>query len=132
MGTSKRVDYALLLVRLVLGFTMIYGHGWPKLMRLLSGGPIEFADPFGVGPAVSLGLAVFAEFFCSLLLMLGWRTRLALLPLIITMLVAIFHAHWGDPFGRWEKALLYLVPYLALLLTGPGWFSLDAQRRQGI
>lgn len=132
METTKRVDYALLWLRLALGVAMIYGHGWPKLMRLFSGEPIEFADPFGLGPAVSLGLATFAEFFCSILLMLGLYTRLALIPLIITMLVAILHAHAGDPFSRWEKPLLYLIAYLGLLLAGAGWFSLDARRQSGI
>lgn len=132
MATKRQLDYALLLLRLAFGITMIVGHGWPKLMRLFSGEPIEFADPFGLGPAVSLGLAVFAEVFCSLLVMLGLYTRLALLPLIITMLVAIFYANWGEPFGRWEKAFLYLVPYLALLLSGPGWYSLDTRRQSGI
>ena len=62
--------------------------------------------------------------------MLGLFTRLASLPLIFTMLVAILARHWGDPFGQVEKALMYLFAYLSLLLAGAGWYSLDAQWRK--
>lgn len=99
-------------------------HGYPKLQRLLSG-EFQFADPFGLGPGVSLGLAVFAEFFCSILLILGLGTRLATIPLIVTMSVAAFIAHGADPFARKEMALLYLVSYIVLLFSGPGKISVD-------
>lgn len=105
---------------------MIIGHGWGKLMKLFSGEPIEFGDPYGIGPTASLILAVFAEFLCSVLVMLGLFTRLAVIPLIVTMLTVIFLVHLGDPFTRVEKAILFLAPFVAILLTGPGAFSLDA------
>ena len=79
----------------------------------------------GLGPAVSLALVVFAEFFCSILLVIGFMTRAALIPLIITMAVAVFSAHSGDIFGKGELAALYLVTYTSLLLTGPGRYSID-------
>lgn len=132
MQHSRNTDFALLILRLVFGFSMLIGHGWGKFQRLFSGEPIEFADPFGLGPVVSLGLVVFAEAVCSILVALGLFTRLAVIPLIITMLVAIFYAHWGDPFGRWEKGLLFLSAFVSLGLTGPGWYSLDAQWRKRI
>ena len=107
---------------------MIYNHGWGKLMRLLSGEPIKFFDFMGLGPELSLGLATFAEVGCSLLLILGLFTRWAAIPLIITMMVAI-STNLGEGFGQIEKALLFLMAYVALQLTGPGWYSLDAQVR---
>lgn len=109
---------------------MLYGHGWPKLMRLLSDDPISFADPFGIGPAASLALAVFAEFFCALLIIFGLFTRWAAIPLIITMIVAVFYVHVADPFSKMEKGLLYLIPYICLMVAGGGWYSLDAQIRK--
>ena len=105
---------------------MIIGHGWGKVLRLFGDEPIKFADPFGLGPEVSLALVAFAEFFCSILIMLGLFTRWAVIPLIITMLVAVFYSHIDDPFSRMEKGLMYLIPYFVLLLSGPGGFSLDA------
>ncbi|MGB3547994.1 MAG: DoxX family protein [Saprospiraceae bacterium] len=120
----RYLDLASLLIRLAIAGLMLT-HGWPKLNQLLAGGEIQFADPLGLGPGISLGLAVFAEFFCSILLALGLFTRLALLPLISTMLVAAFITHGGDPLGKKELALLYLLIYLLLLAVGPGRYSLD-------
>lgn len=126
MSASKRVDIALLILRIAFGGSMLVGHGWGKLMRLFSGEPIEFGDPYGLGPATSLILATFAEFLCSILVMLGLLTRWALIPLIITMLTVVFLVHFGDPYSRVEKGILFLAPFVALMLTGPGAYSLDA------
>ena len=125
--TDFNQDYfniIILVVRLLVAAFMIT-HGFPKLMKLMAGGEIQFADPLGLGPALSLVLVVFAEFFCSIFIAFGIGTRLASIPLIITMLVAAFIAHSDDPFGQKEKALLYVLIYLVLLVVGSGKFSLD-------
>ena len=114
---------ALGLLRVALGALMFFGHGLPKLMSY-SEKSATFSDPLGVGPALSLGLAVFAECFCALLVTLGLGTRLAVIPLIITMAVAVFIVHSGDPFARQEKALLFGIGFLVLLVGGGGSFSL--------
>ncbi len=67
MIKAKFIDLALLLLRLTFGGMMIYGHGWRKLLRLFGDEPIKFRDVFGMGPEVSLVLAVFAEVLCALL-----------------------------------------------------------------
>jgi putative oxidoreductase len=113
-------DAGLLILRLVLGFCMIYGHGWGKFGRLFGSEEIKFADP-------SLGLAAFAEVICALLVMLGLFTRAAAVPLIITMVTAFFVAHFDDPFGQQEKVILFAGAYLALFFTGAGRYSVDAQ-----
>jgi len=116
----------LLVLRLAVG-GMMMTHGWPKFQRLLET-PDRFADPIGLGPEVSLFLAVFAELVCAALIVLGAWTRLVTVPLLITMLVAVFIIHSGDPFGDYELALFYAAGTLALLLTGPGRFSIDGLR----
>ena len=110
---------------------MIYGHGWGKMMRLFGGDEIKFADPFGIGPVASLALAAFAEVICALCVMLGLFTRWTLIPLIITMLVAYFYSHFDDPFGRQEKALMYLFAYAALFFAGSGYYSVDRLMQKG-
>jgi len=70
------LNLIILIVRLSVAALMIT-HGLPKLSKLLAGGEIQFADPFGLGPALSLVLVVFAEFFCSILIGIGLGTRLA-------------------------------------------------------
>jgi putative oxidoreductase len=132
MNSSKNMDIALLLLRLTFGGSMLYAHGYPKLMRFFADGPLKFADPLGVGVELSLGLAVFAEFFCALLLIIGLFTRYATIPLIITMVIAAFVIHIDDPYSKMEKALLFLVPYICLLLTGAGWYSIDEQFRKTV
>ena len=103
---------------------MAYSHGWGKLQKML-GGDMSFADPIGMGEEASLVLTVFAEFVCGILVALGLFTRAALIPLIITMVVAVFIIHAEDPFSKQEFGLLYLVPYLTLFLAGPGKLSFD-------
>ena len=125
MKFEKSTDIALLILRLFFGLAMVYGHGWGKLMRFFGEDPLKFGDPIGIGPIPSLVLVTFAEFLCALLLALGLFTRWSLIPLIIAMAVAAFIAHGGDPFPKMEKSLMYLAAYLALFLTGPGWYSLD-------
>jgi len=100
-------------------------HGLPKLAKLLPGQEISFPDPLGISPLFSLILAVFAEVVCSLLIILGLGTRLAALPLAITMAVAGFMVHAADPFQRKELALMYLLAYISLMVTGSGKFSVD-------
>lgn len=124
MRLERLQDTGLLLLRTGAGGFMAYGHGWSKLVGFSSKSE-TFSDPLGIGSFASLALAVFAEFFCAALLIPGLYTRLAALPLAITMLVAAFLQHAGDDFGRKEKALLFLVMYLAVACAGPGRFSVD-------
>lgn len=121
---NKNTDVALLVVR-VSGAGLMLAHGLPKLEMLLSGDPVQFPALFGLGATSSLALAVFAEVLCSVLVLIGLGTRLAVIPLIFTMLVAAFYIHGADPFVKKEPAILYLIPYVTLLLTGSGKYALD-------
>ncbi len=118
------VNFWLLIVRVAVGALMLT-HGMPKLQTLLAGGHIEFADPFHIGATASLALAIFAELFCSILLILGLATRLAMIPLIITMLVAIFYALAPLPFAKKELAVMYLLIYIGFFILGAGKYSVD-------
>ena len=123
---GKLSDLSLLLLRVTFGGLMLINHGIGKFQKFFSDDPIKFGDPIGIGMEASLGLAVFAEVLCAAMVVLGLFTRLAVIPLIITMLVAAFIVHISDPFKKMEMALLYLIPYLVLLFNGAGGFSLDA------
>ena len=56
---------------------------------------------------------------------LGAGTRLAAIPFAITMAVAGFIVHSGDPWNDREKAFVYLLCGVVLVLTGAGRFSVD-------
>lgn len=118
-------DIGLLVTRVGLGLMISLGHGRGKLEAFLKEGAGEFPDPLGVGHTLSMMLAIGAEFFCGLAIVVGLATRLALTQLIATMAVAALIIHANDDFGTKERALLYLVPFIMLILTGPGRFSLD-------
>ena len=100
-------------------------HGLPKFDRLFGEGPVKFADPFGLGPEISLGLAIFAEVGCAILVMIGFKTRWATIPLMITMLVAAFYMHGSDPFSKKELSLLLFTLFLSILISGGGRYSVD-------
>jgi len=99
-------------------------HGFPKFQKLISGNT-EFGDPLGIGPAPTLFLAVVAEFICPILMIIGFKTKWATIPSALTMAVAAFVVHGADPFNVKEKALLFLVIFIAIFLLGPGKYSLD-------
>jgi len=115
----------LLTLRVGAGSLMLFGHGWKKIMNFSELSRV-FPDPLGVGSDWSLALAVFAEVFCSLGVIFGAATRLAAIPLIATMLVAGLLVHSDDAWAKTELSVIYLIPFLAIALTGPGKFSVDA------
>lgn len=124
---SRLADIGLLVTRIGFGLTMAILHGWPKLANF-SERSETFQDPLGVGSTLSLTLAVSAEFFASLLLVLGLFTRVATIPLLCTIFVIVFLVQAGNPFGDHpyrEVALLFGFSYVLLLFTGPGRISLD-------
>ena len=121
---SASTSLSLLFLRIVVGLLMLT-HGYGKLMSLLSDAPIQFLDPIGIGVTTSLFLAVFAEFVCSILIILGIGTRLSVIPLLFTMLVAAFVVHGSDPIAVKELSYFYGAIYIFLFTTGPGRYSLD-------
>lgn len=115
---------AMLILRITAA-VLLLGHGYDKLIHF-SEKHSQFMNFMHLGPALSYALVVFAEFFCSLLLLIGLFTRLAAIPLIINMAVAVFVAHKGDVFGDGEHAALYLGMYIVILLLGAGRVSVDS------
>jgi putative oxidoreductase len=126
-ANDKRLSTALLLVRLIFGVAMAY-HGFPKLQHMTT-----WMGPDTGIPTIFIALAAIAESIGGIAIALGALTPVAAFGNACTMLVAaLYHISKGDPFvakgggGSWELAGVYLVLSIALMLTGPGRFSLDA------
>ncbi|WP_181248438.1 DoxX family protein [Flavobacterium magnum] len=126
------LDLGLLLIRLMIGILMAC-YGYQKLTHFDQ--TAEFFNEvnfLGMTGKVPLALTIFAEFFCSLLLLIGLLSRLSLIPLLICMgyivvvmdKMEIYKA--GDNGVEFGHAFVYFVIYLALFFTGPGKYSLDA------
>ena len=84
----------------------------------------SFPSVLGFGSYMSLMVAIFCEFCCSLFLIAGLLQRLILIPMIISMGVAFFDVHDALLPGG-ELALIYLVIFIILYFTGPGRYSID-------
>ena len=116
-------DLANLLFRVVVGLSLMT-HGYSKLMRLVEGKVWGRTHLF-FNEEVSFALITFAEFFAPLLIILGLGTRLFAIPVIYAFIIIVFDAHWGDPFTKMEKGLLFLISYIFIFMVGPGKISLD-------
>jgi putative oxidoreductase len=118
---------SLLFMRIAAGFAIIKGHGWDKLFHF-SEHLNEIPDPMGLGPELSLSFAVFADVFCALLVILGLFTRIAVLPILVTVMIGFFIVHGSDPWSMREVPFLYTILFVPLLILGPGRYSLDFLR----
>ena len=119
------ISLGLLIIRVMAGSTMLVNHGLKKITTFDTLVESGFADPFHIGSHASLYLTIFAEAVCAGLIILGLVCRLATIPLIIAMTVALFYAHNGQIFGNGESAGVFLAIFLGLLCTGPGKYSVD-------
>lgn len=117
-------DFAALALRIGFGLMMILRHGYGKIVKYDTLRH-TFADPLGVGTQFSLILTISAEFYASILLILGLFTRPAAFVLFFTMSVAALVVHAGDPLKSREMAILYAIAYAAILIAGPGRLSVD-------
>ena len=121
--SAGAVNTAIFLLRAVTGVLMLK-HGYSKLSHFNTF-QSQFINFMGMGRTVSLVLNIFAEFFCSILLIMGLFTRFACIPLILSISVALFKLHNADFFGKGEVDALFLIGFVVILLTGPGKVSVD-------
>ncbi|WP_181368933.1 DoxX family protein [Flavobacterium pallidum] len=126
------LDLGLLLIRLIIGILMAC-YGYQKLTHFEdTAAYFNEVNFLGMTGKVPLVLTIFAEFFCSLLLIAGLLSRLSLIPLLICMgyIVVVMDKMEiytsGDHGVEIGHAFLYFVIYLALFFTGPGRYSVDA------
>ena len=119
---GKGVSAFILILRIFFG-VLFFIHGLGKMMNF-SELSLTYPSVLGLGSYMTLMLAVFTEFCCSLFLIAGLLFRIMLLPMIVAMAVAFFDIHDGFlPEG--ELSLIYLIVFCLLYFVGPGKFSID-------
>jgi putative oxidoreductase len=126
-------DIGLLLIRLVVGFNMIL-HGINKIFNRVSG--IEnMLENVGI-PAIFAYGVYLGEVVAPMLIIVGYKTRIAAAVLAINMIVALSLAHSDELFlltknGVWaiELQTLFLFVSIALIFTGGGRFALSKNTR---
>ena len=119
---GKGVSFLILCLRVFFG-VMFFTHGLDKLANFNELSQ-TFPDVLGFGSYMSLMVSIFCEFCCSLFLIAGLMVRITVIPMIISMAVAFFDVHDGM-FPQGELALIYMIMFLILYITGPGRFSVD-------
>lgn len=119
---ERVVSFILLAVRVFFG-VLFFMHGLDKMMNF-SALSETFPDVLGFGSYMSLMVAVFCEFCCSLFLIAGLLQRLTLIPMIVSMGIAFFDIH-DAMMPEGELALIYFIIFIILFVTGPGRYSLD-------
>jgi putative oxidoreductase len=135
---STSDDYTVTLVRLVLG-VVFFAHGAQKMLGWFGGfgfaGTMGFFTQMLHIPAPLAFLAICAEFFGGLGLLVGLLGRVAAFGIMMNMLVAIFtvHIHVGF-FANWsgqqkgegfEFHLLAIALALVVVIKGSGAWSID-------
>lgn len=125
--SNTAFNLAMLVLRVSAGI-LVMPHGYDKLVHFSEYSP-KFMNFLGLSGALSLSLVIFSEFFCAMFLIIGLFSRLVVIPLIISMSVALVKAHNMDFFGEGEHAALYLACFITLILCGPGKISVDGMMK---
>ncbi|GCE22858.1 DoxX family protein [Dictyobacter kobayashii] len=128
------LSIGLLILRVVVGL-LLAGHGSQKLFGWFGGhgfaGTTGWLKSQGFAPAWFWTLlGTLGEFVGGLLLVLGLLTPLAAVAIIASMLMAVVRFHWSSGLwstqGGYEYPLVLMFVGLAVALTGPGAYSIDA------
>lgn len=116
--------FALFLLRVWLGLSMLSLHGLGKLANVLNG-RFVFSDNLHIGSAPTLILATSVEVLGSIFLVIGFMARAAALALAVSMLLAFGFWHSWEPAGQGELAFIYLAGFLTIVLAGTGKYGID-------
>ena len=134
--TGFNLDLGLLVIRVILGVLMAF-YGYEKLIHFNEMSNSDFwaknINFLGMSGVVPLALTVFAEFFCSLLLIVGLFSRFSLIVLAFCMayiFLVVFPMQIlskGDNGFEFNSSFTYFSLYIGLLFTGVGKYSLDVK-----
>ena len=126
-----RINAGLFFLRLTGCLLLLHVHGLPKVFNF-SEELTRIEDPFGLGPWMSLLPAIFAEVVCPIFILIGLFTRLACLPIIGVLLVAMVFVHPEWSVAEGQFGWLLLIIFTTLAITGPGSWSVNVHKRQGL
>jgi putative oxidoreductase len=119
--------FALLLGRLAVGLVFL-STGWGKVHNVEK--VTEFFTSLHI-PAPGLNAVVvgWSELLCGAALVIGLFTRLATIPLMVSMVVAILTAKRGDIHGFFDliafEETTYVLVLVMIAILGPGSISVD-------
>jgi putative oxidoreductase len=119
-------DIGLLFLRVSGALFLLCVHGLPKLLDF-NAQLASIEDPFRLGAPLTLCLSIFAEVLCPLFILTGALARLACLPILFLLLVALLavHPQWSVQEGQFGWLLLII--FTSVLIAGPGRLALNTR-----
>ena len=123
---ERAQDIGLFFLRVSGGLFLLWVHGLPKLLNYNAQLQV-IEDPFHLGANVTLMLAIFAEVLCPLLIIGGVLVRLACLPVLSVLWIALLFVepHWRVVEGL--LGWLVLIVLTSLFIDGPGRLALNVR-----
>ncbi|AZF05001.1 DoxX family protein [Pseudomonas sp. R5-89-07] len=126
MSEARKQDIGLLFLRVSGALFLLWVHGLPKLLHYSEQLKL-IEDPFHLGASVTLLLAIFAEVLCPLLIIAGVWVRLACLPILAVLVIALLVVHPEWTLFEGQFGWLLMIIFSSILIAGPG--SLRLGRR---
>ncbi len=131
MSSQKNYNAGLLILRLTMGILMLF-HGYGKILHGV-GGIADMLSGKGLPGFIAYGVYI-GEVIAPLLMIVGYRTRLAALIFSFNMVIAVLMAHSRDIFaltehGTWaiETPGLFFLGGLVLVFTGGGKYAVSSK-----
>ncbi|AZF52787.1 DoxX family protein [Pseudomonas sp. R4-34-07] len=119
MNETKKQDVGLLFLRVSGALFLLWVHGLPKLLNYSDQLKL-IEDPFHLGAPTTLLLAIFAEVLCPLLIIAGVWTRLACLPILAVLVIALLVVHPEWTLFEGQFGWLLMIIFTSILIAGPG------------
>jgi putative oxidoreductase len=122
--SPRSFHLSLLIFRVAASVELIIAHGLKKI-----GVGVEKAEmipnPLHLPEGLNSVFAIGGNLFFPLLIIIGFLTRVAILPILAITLTGYFLVHWQDPVLVKDTPYIYSIIYLLLLVLGPGKYSVD-------
>ena len=121
----KNFNLSMLIFRVILSLELIIVHGLKKVgigVEQAENIPNPFHFPIGLNNFI----AISANLFFPVLIIFGFLTRLAIIPILAVTLSGYFVMHWNDSLLVKDVPFMYSLSYLFLLFIGPGKYSIDS------
>lgn len=124
-NVSESLYHTVLLgFRVLLSLEMIYAHGLKKLGIGVAEAE-QVPNPLHLPEAMNNVIAVSANVFFPILVILGLFTRLSVLPILAVTLIGYFVLHFHDAPLVKDTPFMFSLSYLVILFLGAGKYSLD-------
>jgi putative oxidoreductase len=121
---DRAKDLGLFFLRASGALFLFFVHGLPKLLDF-NAQLLVIEDPFHMGVMLTLCMAIFAEVLCPLLILVGVLARLACLPILFLLLVALVLVHPEWSIEQAQFGWLLTIIFSSVLIAGPGSLALN-------